>query len=1078
MSRRSHSDQLATLTAHATQLQTRLLVALDTLDSQSLAHASELAALQDAHDRLAARARRLEYERNSANEDLAEMTAVLELVIEKVSAANDYKALAHSNLHLPAPISPPRARSSTSSHRPSSQSHTPTDSSAYTTALVSALTAQLDASRAQAARERADAERKIAKLEAMVELRDVEIRRNLGKSANGTEESVVEASKECIASGSDTGTSARKSSGMSRGEALAAYEGVAKDNERLEKEVVRLRAELAAADFNRATSEVGPSSSWAQIPDWARPQSQSQLQSQDKPTKPKRTRQPQSQAPTRSASSDHAPSSASEPRASNSSFELNPPRTRSSGSTTADPNRSRTPRHMSVFSGSDSERGSAVGVVPRPRPEQNVGTSRPPRRSGLRDSGIGADSGTDTTRVANGLGTKPSSSTKTKNGTRDRRAPEKESTERHQQRQTESTNATSQQDTTASSIQLMPLLPVLTPSKVRAPRVEVIDLPSTSYIEPSFGIHLARRGNGQPTESDSSMLEPPRSAALGPVSSPGIMSPIGELVLPPSVVTCGRAETQGQSSLAAPVSLDSCVLLPSSIGQSTSMLSVETARATSARPSPSPPIPTFTSAPAITSAPTPPPAPPSQTLQSQLPDLLQPAPILQPTPSLFDTPSLLSFNTSQQPQRSRSSSRTARLSPLPVFDLTGLPAYEAVPGTSSAPVTKTSLEEILNDPANPTSPTRRQSDPAPVSAPGSPPLMRERSNSVIPVSQPVRGDSTFDAPPSTPPRSTNNTAQFAFITPVLDRTVITGAAEDPPAPGVGNKTSTGAELGTTIPGSITLGNTSGHTNTTTTTTARNPENATTGRRRLLPLFKFISPSPGTPPSTKKRRSNRAMTAPSQFNASGGGGGGGPASPMGIASSPLARGRVVRESPLQLVMGAAHVGMREGMRIPVMREVGPGTGAGVGAGAGIGGGMVGGIGGVGLVPPLVPTTPLVPLVAQLVPFPGGTSAEAQAAVRGMRAERDLLGRAQQHQPQQEVTPEGMAKVLLIEAECVRLRRDSAEAAKLRQEVEMLRSQLQLRERGGAGGGGGSVQEQGASTPRSYSFSTSSYQTDTP
>ncbi|KAG8723498.1 hypothetical protein FRC09_003056, partial [Ceratobasidium sp. 395] len=708
MSRRSHSDQLATLTAHATQLQTRLLVALDTLDSQSLAHASELAALQEAHDKLAARARRLEYERNSANEDLAEMTAVLELVIEKVSAANDYKALAHSNLHLPAPISPPRARSSTSSHRPSSQSHTPTDSSAYTTALVSALTAQLDASRAQAARERADAERKIAKLEAMVELRDVEIRRNLGKSVNGAEESAVEASKECIASGSDAGTSVRKSSGMSRGEALAAYEGVAKDNERLEKEVARLRAELAAADFNRATSEVGPSSSWAQIPDWARPQSQLQTQPQDKPTKPKRTRQPQSQAPTRSASSDHAPSSASEPRASNSSFELNPPRTRSSGSAaTADPNRSRTPRHMSVFSGSDSERGSAVGVMPRSRQEQNVGTSsRPPKRSGLRDSGIGADSGTDTTRVANGLGTKPSSSTKTKNGTRDRRAPEKEPTERHQQRQTESTNATSQQqDTTASSIQLMPLLPVLTPSKVRAPRVEVIDLPSTSYIEPSFGIHLARRGNGQPTESDSSMLEPPRSAALGPVSSPGIMSPIGELVLPPSVVTCGRAETQEQSSLAAPVSLDSRVLLPSSVGQSTSMLSVETARATSARPSPSPPIPTFSPAPAVASAPTPPPAPPSQTLQSQLPDLLQPAPILQPTPSLFDTPSLLSFNTSQQPQRSRSSSRTARLSPLPVFDLTGLPAYEAVPGTSSAPVTKTSLEEILNDPTNPTSPT-------------------------------------------------------------------------------------------------------------------------------------------------------------------------------------------------------------------------------------------------------------------------------------------------------------------------------------------------------------------------------------
>lgn len=77
------SNQLATLTAHATQLQTRLLVALDTLDAQSLAHASELATLQESYDKLAARARRLEYERNAANDDLAEMTSVLELVVEK-----------------------------------------------------------------------------------------------------------------------------------------------------------------------------------------------------------------------------------------------------------------------------------------------------------------------------------------------------------------------------------------------------------------------------------------------------------------------------------------------------------------------------------------------------------------------------------------------------------------------------------------------------------------------------------------------------------------------------------------------------------------------------------------------------------------------------------------------------------------------------------------------------------------------------------------------------------------------------------------------------------------------------------
>ncbi|KAG8679820.1 hypothetical protein FRC08_016721, partial [Ceratobasidium sp. 394] len=449
------------------------------------------------------------------------------------------------------------------------------------------------------------------------------------------------------------------------------------------------------------------------------------------------------------------------------------------------------------------------------------------------------------------------------------------------------------------------------------------------------------------------------------------------------------------------------------------MLSVETARATTLQPS-SPfqnpaPVSGLVTSPATTPVLPPPPQP-------QAPNPLQPAPILQPIPSLFQAPSLLSLNPpARQPQRSRSSSRTARLSPLPVFDLTGLPAYEAVPGTSSAPATKTSAGKTLNDPTNPSSPTRRRSDPAPASSPGSPPLVRQRSNSAVPVSQPLRADSTFDAPPSTPPRSTNNTAQFAFITPVLDRMVATGT-EDPPAAGVGNQTSTAAELGTTVPGSISLGA------TLATAAATNPENIsnanTTGRRRLLPLFKFISPSPGTPPSTKRRRANRAMTAPSQFGTMSSAG---PGSPMGIASSPLARGRVVRESPLQLVMGGAHAATREGMRIPIMREVGGNAGM------------------VGLVPPLVPSTPLVPLVAQLVPMPGA-SMEAQAAIRGMQAERELLGRAQQRsEPPKQVTAESMAKVLLIEAECLRLRRDSAETARLRQEIMMLRSQLQQKER---------------------------------
>ncbi|KAG9079083.1 hypothetical protein FRC06_007962, partial [Ceratobasidium sp. 370] len=839
---------------------------------------------------------------------------------------------------------------------------------------------------------------------------------------------------------------------MSRGEALSAYEAVAKDNERLEKEVSKLRAELAASDFNRATSEVGPSSSWAQIPDWARPQSQ--LQPSEKPMKPKRTRQLQNQPPARSTSSDQAPSSASEPRASSSSFELNAPRTRSSGSATADPNRSRTPRHASVFSGSESERGSAAGVPPRPRQEQGVGMSRPPRRSGLRDSGFGADSGTDTTRAANSV-TKPSLGTKAKIGTRDkereRGALERGAPGRSQQPQTDPTNTPTQQQDTMSS-QLMPLLPALTPSKVRAPRVEVIDLPSTSYIEPSFGIHLSRRGTGQPAESDASTLEPPRSAALGPVRSPGTVSPIGELILPPSVVSCERLETEERPSLlAAPVSMDSCVLLPSSLSQSPSLLSVETAHATPTQlphsPSPNPaPVSGLVASPAATPALSPPPQP-------QALGPLQSAPILQPIPSLFQAPSLLSLNSARQPQRSRSSSRTARLSPLPVFDLTGLPAYEAVPGTSSTPAAKIDFGQMPNDPTNPSSPTRRQSDPAPASSPGSPPIMRQRSNSAIPVSQPLRADSTLDAPPSTPPRSTNNTAQFAFITPVLDRTLIAGA-EDPPAVGTGNQNSTAAELGTTVPGSISLGNTTAAA--AATIAATNPENIsnanTTGRRRLLPMFKFISPSPGTPPSTKKRRTNRAMTAPSQFGTMSSAG---PGSPMGIASSPLARGRVVRESPLQLVMGAAHAATREGMRIPIMREVG------------------GNMGTIGLVPPLVPSAPLVPLVAQLAPV-AGASTEAQAAVRGMQAERELLGRAQQQQqsgPPEQVTAESMAKVLLIEAECLRLRRDSAETAALRQEVMMLRSQLQQNEREGGETGSGIVE----SVEQDYTTTTSTSQT---
>ncbi|CCO32351.1 hypothetical protein BN14_06411 [Rhizoctonia solani AG-1 IB] len=61
---------------------------------------------------------------------------------------------------------------------------------------------------------------------------------------------------------------------------------------------------------------------------------------------------------------------------------------------------------------------------------------------------------------------------------------------------------------------------------------------------------------------------------------------------------------------------------------------------------------------------------------------------------------------------------------------------------------------------------------------------------------------------------------------------------------------------------------------------------------------------------------------------------------------------------------------------------------------------------------------------------------------MQAEQALLGQAQP--TQQDVTPEQMAHMLRIEAECIRLRRDSAEAAALRQEVEILRAQLREQE----------------------------------
>ncbi|GAB1518075.1 hypothetical protein RhiTH_001134 [Rhizoctonia solani] len=902
------ANQLATLTAHATQLQARLLVALDTLDSQNLTHASEIASLQESYDKLAARARRLEYERNAANEDLAEMTSVLELVVEKVGAANDYKVLAHSNLRLPIPLSPPRARPGAPGRR--NKYDSPSDSSAYTTALVTALTTQLDVIRSQAGRDRDESERKIARLEAMVELRDVELKRNLSKSVNSE--------------APDSGTETSNSSKMSRGEAIAAYDSVVKENKRLEKEVARLKAELATAEFNRATSEIRTSSSWAQLPEWARPQ----------PTaSSSKSKRPSSRPNVHSESSDRAPSSMSEPQASprlnpgirredSSASEPTPqrpgssqPRPRSSASISDHRGRSRASRPTVTVSDSNSDDSRIV--IPQPATK--------PRRSNLRDSGIGVDSGSEatTSKARVKLGAKD----------KDRRLPESpQETVRSQSGQDKDGPGPRGQD-------LMPLLPALTPSKVRAPRVEVVDLPSTSYIEPSFGVSLRKKGRKQTSESHETtqttvpdrlspgLAEP----ALGPTPSPRTISPIGEFLLPPPVVS--REE-----------------------------------------PAANTPVPVVE--PLI-----------------DLTPVLQPAAILQPSPILH------SALAQHQQDRSRSSSRTARLSPLPpVFDLTGLPAYESLPAPppkgSPTPETKGSSDN-LSAPTD--SPIRRQSDPAP-NTQTEPPIVRPRSSSLA---------------PSTPPRSTNNTVQFAFITPVHE------SVEAPSTAAVG-AISTAAEAGTTGI-NTTIGN--GTTGATIAELASNTSKPTA--RKLLPMFKFMSPSPATPPSTKKRR----MTAPSQLGNSTGLG----ASPKhGIASSPLARGRPVRESPLQLVLGSAHAARRAEMRIPVMREVG-----------------------TGLVPPIIPTTPLTPLIAQLAPpvpppqslpaieFPPGTSPETQNVLRGMQAERALL---EQTQPtaQQDVTPEHMARVLRIEAECIRLRRDGAEAAALRHEVEILRAQLREQE----------------------------------
>ncbi|KAF8594846.1 hypothetical protein BDV93DRAFT_565024 [Ceratobasidium sp. AG-I] len=744
------SDQLATTTAHAAQLQTRLLVALDTLDSQPLAHASELNALRASYDDLKPGSQAWCLN-SSSRKSVQRMTM---------------KSL-RSNLRLPSARSPSRRAHSS---RISPQANTTTDPLAYTAALVSVLTAQLDAVRAQDARKRAESERKIALLEAMVELRDVELKRNLGRSLNTIQESPRPSgsgsgSVEAVASGSGGESTAWRSSGMSRGEAISAYERIAKDNERLEKEVTRLRAEMAASDFNRATSEIGPSSSWSQLPDWARPQPQPQPSSQPQPTtkeskassskrreaEPSRAQSTSSERPPSSVSasfSDHHPSGSSTPdsyRALPSALQSTrvepsiPDSTRAGpsiqDSTRADPSALDSTRagpsivdsSRAVPSSVDSSQAAASTLVSRPR----TGTSTldphrtrtsiltadshrpsgystptlfgvyincrsstpalfditsarasrrslvlpfseseserdtvqrnayvPTRRSGLRDSGIGADSGTDR---ASGTGRVRDRervvSRETVDGTEHRHGRRQAQTQHEQQqspqeqsRRQEEQEQEEEESTATRAQNLMPLVPALTPSKVRAPRVEAVELPSTTFVEPSFGVdmrggrertgsgtgkrrgeerraervrgeerretHAERRGSGSDRRGDRevgtergdagrlgaleplrigdlepirlgtleplrmNILEPPRSAMLGPAPSPGAISPVGELLLPPSVVS--RAEEPTQPDL---VPADLVQLMSPSPIQSPSLVSVEPAQTTASPPS-------------------------------------------------------------------------------------------------------------------------------------------------------------------------------------------------------------------------------------------------------------------------------------------------------------------------------------------------------------------------------------------------------------------------------------------------------------------------------------------------------------
>ncbi|THH15950.1 hypothetical protein EW146_g4606 [Bondarzewia mesenterica] len=168
--------QLRSSVSCSSQLKTRLLATLDTLDALQLSHAIEIARLQRENDALDDRLRccslslrRTESERDGLRE------AVLQL-IEKVELSNDYSLWPHNTLHstglidvLASPDSSSRTKS-----RPS-YGNTDIDHLAYASSLISSLTSERDFERKAHARQEAENKSRIATLEAQVARREAEI---------------------------------------------------------------------------------------------------------------------------------------------------------------------------------------------------------------------------------------------------------------------------------------------------------------------------------------------------------------------------------------------------------------------------------------------------------------------------------------------------------------------------------------------------------------------------------------------------------------------------------------------------------------------------------------------------------------------------------------------------------------------------------------------------------------------------------------------------------------------------------------------------------------------------------------